>query len=160
MWNNFLQKLWNRKLPLSVKWNKSFYHTPQGVFRIAKQYFTPGHFTNPQDLFRWKKHPIGMLFSGGGRWIRTTEARRNRFTVCPLWPLGNPSIYNLVCPHCDDLNSIPSFLWIVNTFFENFLFIFHRAKFCQYSFIFLLVLVSRPLHNNERTDFDARSEMR
>ena len=31
-------------------------------------------------------------FFGGGGWIRTTEARRNRFTVCPLWPLGNSSI--------------------------------------------------------------------
>ena len=29
-------------------------------------------------------------FFGGRRWIRTIEARRNRFTVCPLWPLGNP----------------------------------------------------------------------
>src|SRR5699024_1390258 len=28
-----------------------------------------------------------------GGWIRTTEARRNRFTVCPLWPLGNSSIF-------------------------------------------------------------------
>ena len=28
---------------------------------------------------------------GGRRWIRTIEAKRNRFTVCPLWPLGNPS---------------------------------------------------------------------
>ena len=26
---------------------------------------------------------------GGGRWIRTTEVTDNRFTVCPLWPLGN-----------------------------------------------------------------------
>ena len=31
--------------------------------------------------------------NGGGGWIRTTEARRNRFTICPLWPLGNSSIY-------------------------------------------------------------------
>ena len=31
-------------------------------------------------------------FVGGRRWIRTIEARRNRFTVCPLWPLGNPSV--------------------------------------------------------------------
>ncbi len=30
-----------------------------------------------------------VLFSGGGRWIRTTEVSDNRFTVCPLWPLGN-----------------------------------------------------------------------
>ena len=33
---------------------------------------------------------IGIL--NGWRWIRTTEATCNRFTVCPLWPLGNPSI--------------------------------------------------------------------
>ena len=25
----------------------------------------------------------------GERWIRTTESVANRFTVCPLWPLGN-----------------------------------------------------------------------
>ena len=30
--------------------------------------------------------------NGGGRWIRTIEAFRSRFTVCPLWPLGNPTI--------------------------------------------------------------------
>ena len=29
---------------------------------------------------------------GGRGWIRTTEATSNRFTVCPLWPLGNSSI--------------------------------------------------------------------
>ena len=33
-------------------------------------------------------------FSGGSGWIRTTEATRNRFTVCPLWPLGNAPRYN------------------------------------------------------------------
>ena len=31
------------------------------------------------------------LVSDGWRWIRTTEAICSRFTVCPLWPLGNPS---------------------------------------------------------------------
>ena len=31
---------------------------------------------------------IGVLF-GGGSWIRTSEVSDNRFTVCPLWPLGN-----------------------------------------------------------------------
>ena len=29
---------------------------------------------------------------GGRRWIRTIEAESNRFTVCPLWPLGNSAI--------------------------------------------------------------------
>ncbi len=28
---------------------------------------------------------------GGGRWIRTIEGRADRFTICSLWPLGNPS---------------------------------------------------------------------
>ena len=31
---------------------------------------------------------------GGEGWIRTIEARRNRFTVCPLWPLGNLPIWS------------------------------------------------------------------
>ncbi len=30
------------------------------------------------------------LYGGGGR-IRTFEGRAGRFTVCSLWPLGNPS---------------------------------------------------------------------
>ena len=34
-------------------------------------------------------------FFGGGWWIRTTESNANRFTVCPLWPLGNPSSFVL-----------------------------------------------------------------
>ena len=33
--------------------------------------------------------------SNGQRWIRTIEASCSRFTVCPLWPLGNPSIFFL-----------------------------------------------------------------
>ena len=38
-------------------------------------------------------HPHFTLYIvGGGWWIRTTESTANRFTVCPLWPLGNPSI--------------------------------------------------------------------
>ncbi len=34
----------------------------------------------------------GFLVFGGGEWIRTTEVVDNRFTVCPLWPLGNSPI--------------------------------------------------------------------
>ena len=40
--------------------------------------------------------PLYMILikkSSGWRWIRTTEAICSRFTVCPLWPLGNPSIW-------------------------------------------------------------------
>ena len=34
--------------------------------------------------------------SGGRGWIRTTEVTDNRFTVCPLWPLGNSPIFTLL----------------------------------------------------------------
>ncbi len=33
---------------------------------------------------------------GGGRWIRTTEGIASRFTVCPLWPLGNSPVYTIL----------------------------------------------------------------
>ncbi len=49
---------------------------------------------------RFTKKPLRKaqeLFckTGGRGWIRTTEAKRNRFTVCPLWPLGNAPIYEV-----------------------------------------------------------------
>ena len=43
------------------------------------------------DEIKNRRKNGGFDCFGGGRWIRTIEARRNRFTVCPLWPLGNPS---------------------------------------------------------------------
>ena len=37
-----------------------------------------------------KKAPDNVWsFFNGQRWIRTIEASCSRFTVCPLWPLGN-----------------------------------------------------------------------
>ena len=36
---------------------------------------------------------ISADFHGGEGWIRTTEVTDNRFTVCPLWPLGNSPIF-------------------------------------------------------------------
>ena len=40
----------------------------------------------------------------GWRWIRTTEANCSRFTVCPLWPLGNLPIiqFNIKLYKADD----------------------------------------------------------
>ena len=35
------------------------------------------------------------MMNGWGR-IRTFEGIASRFTVCPLWPLGNPSIENYI----------------------------------------------------------------
>ena len=34
-----------------------------------------------------------MRILGGSGWIRTTEVTDNRFTVCPLWPLGKSPMY-------------------------------------------------------------------
>ena len=41
-----------------------------------------------------KRAQICTLFFGGRWWIRTTEVVDNRFTVCPLWPLGKPPIFS------------------------------------------------------------------
>ena len=49
--------------------------------------------SNPKIQKLSSKHKC-LLDNGGGRWIRTTEVTDNRFTVCPLWPLGNSPIFN------------------------------------------------------------------
>ena len=49
----------------------------------------------PQNTHTQKKSNTKRCwtFSGGGGRIRTIEAIRSRFTVCPLWPLGNSPIF-------------------------------------------------------------------
>ena len=39
---------------------------------------------------------LGLFVIGGGGRIRTIEAIRSRFTVCPLWPLGNSPRYSIL----------------------------------------------------------------
>ena len=41
------------------------------------------------ELSPKKKSTCNASAFGGGSWIRTSEVSDNRFTVCPLWPLGN-----------------------------------------------------------------------
>ena len=71
----------------------------QSVFLVGEDGF-PLTGINFDSIFRAKKntnHPkrvIGIF--GGGRWIRTIEGIASRFTVCPLWPLGNSPICNFV----------------------------------------------------------------
>ena len=43
-----------------------------------------------KEKYRPSRRTIGIF--GGGRWIRTIEGIASRFTVCPLWPLGNSPI--------------------------------------------------------------------
>ena len=45
-----------------------------------------------------KTFVLTALFVGGRGWIRTTEALRSRFTVCPHWPLGNTPIFSFCSP--------------------------------------------------------------
>ena len=42
----------------------------------------------PSTKIKTESRGLGFYF-GGGSWIRTSEVSDNRFTVCPLWPLGN-----------------------------------------------------------------------
>ena len=49
----------------------------------------------PQDFKSCASASSATPAWNGWRWIRTTEAICSRFTVCPLWPLGNPSIYRV-----------------------------------------------------------------
>ena len=53
---------------------------------------------HPLPLHKKKTHDIPLVhrvyFYGGRGWIRTTEVTDNRFTVCPLWPLGNSPIFD------------------------------------------------------------------
>ena len=57
-----------------------------------------------------------FLFGGSG-WIRTTEGIASRFTVCPLWPLGNAPISIFTW----NFDIIPNEKYFVNTYFSIFL---------------------------------------
>ena len=71
---------------------KGIYHPPQ-VDIISKIYhpFRQERISLKNDKFLSKL----VVFHGGRWWIRTTEVSDNRFTVCPLWPLGKSPIFNL-----------------------------------------------------------------
>ena len=51
------------------------------------------HLSNPLPPNK-KPTLLGWSLFGGRGWIRTTEAESSRFTVCPLWPLGNSPRYS------------------------------------------------------------------
>ena len=79
---------------------KEKYQSPKRVIGI----FGGGRWISPdgdklrlhlprKEKYRPSKRTIGIF--GGGRWIRTIEGIASRFTVCPLWPLGNSPICNL-----------------------------------------------------------------
>ncbi len=64
----------------------------------------PNEVSSQGDLCKHNKSPAHSMqgfVNGGGEWIRTTEVVDNRFTVCPLWPLGNSPInYEILYKAC------------------------------------------------------------
>ena len=69
--------------------------------RSAMSFFMPATGIEPVREYKSRRIlspvrlPVPPRRLNGRRWIRTTEAICSRFTVCPLWPLGNPSIYSV-----------------------------------------------------------------
>ena len=63
-----------------------FHWTTRKLASLVSMYSAPY-----SDQIEKVPYWVPFLF-GGGRWIRTTEVSDNRFTVCPLWPLGNSPI--------------------------------------------------------------------
>ena len=53
---------------------------------------TSANFANSHRCYH-----IAVVNNGGGGRIRTFEVDDGRFTVCSLWPLGNPTRGNLYC---------------------------------------------------------------
>ena len=102
MWNNSLRELWNiAPFGRNVKWNSPLHICEANISQ--RSYFTWAlpYFTRRRRISLKKAHIVlvdkCVLFSGGGWWIRTTEVSDNRFTVCPLWPLGKSPIFGLDC---------------------------------------------------------------
>ena len=65
------------------------YKRATGTF-LPRYAIGTGFRIHPCESHQHKRHHIcGAFCVGGSGWIRTTEVSDNRFTVCPLWPLGN-----------------------------------------------------------------------
>ena len=75
-------------------------NTPQGCFYPTGRNASGTGCSNPPAqliiMFIQKKRDTSWKVSrlGGSWWIRTTEALRSRFTVCPHWPLGKAPLFN------------------------------------------------------------------
>ena len=95
--------------------------------------------------------PVPPLRLSGWRWIRTIEASRNRFTVCPLWPLGNPSILASTSKNYIIIPTAKKQAVFCFSIYFPFTFIYtncqkrppHRGKFpVRRSFLYLIYIIS------------------
>ena len=89
--------VWMKSKPYGFDEIKSVLISAEGDFICDSRFHSPqvDLFRRKTDLTEKTANFVSKLtvFSGGWGWIRTTEVVDNRFTVCPLWPLGNPSIF-------------------------------------------------------------------
>ena len=76
----------------SVPFGHSGIHPYGIVFHKADDRTRTDNLLITNQLLCQLSHIGECLTANGWRWIRTTEAICSRFTVCPLWPLGNPSM--------------------------------------------------------------------
>jgi hypothetical protein len=100
--NGYSRKLWFR-----VSCQTNLHHRPQ--FQSVSERVEPTIGIEPMNLFLTKEalyrlsyvgfaatdllHRTYQRENGGGGRIRTSEGFADRFTVCSLWPLGNPTIW-------------------------------------------------------------------
>ena len=87
----------------------------------------------------------------GWRRIRTFESVANRFTVCPLWPLGNPSILASTSKNYIIIPTAKKQAVFCFSIYFPFTFIYtncqkrppHRGKFpVRRSFLYLIYIIS------------------
>ena len=63
---------------------------------------------------------------GGSWWIRTTEALRSRFTVCPHWPLGKAPLFSFLAARASHLRVLVYYskgIRKLQAFLKNFFFV-------------------------------------
>ena len=87
-----------RKSARNLQQEAGFAFSAEKATAVATVHWTvaKSRLSNPTSPKIKKFRPSRRMFGifGGGRWIRTTEVTDNRFTVCPLWPLGNSPIFS------------------------------------------------------------------
>ena len=97
--NIFFKKIYKRKTGLEpatstlVRWRSTIEPLSQNKNGAGKgsRTLTPLAL-DPKSSASANSATSAYFFFGGGWWIRTTESDANRFTVCPLWPLGKSSV--------------------------------------------------------------------
>ena len=85
------------KLLQKILFYFAFKNTPNLRNQIKEKYQIFRSKTFKTILYKKSEQTVySLLWCGGRGWIRTIEVEDNRFTVCPLWPLGNsPKLWGI-----------------------------------------------------------------